>query len=159
MAIKYVTEIAKELEERGEIQIPEGYITGEAFEKWLCNKRIMGYESRVIIVNRHEFYTNKIPYVYAEKIADIEMGIMYDGFAALFDKPVDYELYIDDELTRTDAYGDVMTYTDCETVIDFLEKFYVVESMHHRRLPMLLGLLKGINERQWDEIQIVHYGY
>lgn len=121
----------------------------------------MGYESRVFVVERNEIKHNDgTAYVYAEKIADIKMSCMYDGFTDLFNKKVDYKLYIDngDEPTQTDKYGDVMTYTDCKTVIDFLEKL-IADGENYRRLNPLLGLLKGIDEKQWNEIQIVHYGY
>ena len=121
----------------------------------------MGYESRIFIVNRNEInYNNGTPYVWAEKIADIKMSCMYDGFTDLFDKEIDYELYINngDEKTQTDKYGDIMTYTDCKTVIDYLEKL-IADGEDYRRLGLLLGLLKGIDESQWNEIQVVHYGY
>ena len=121
----------------------------------------MGYESRIFVVDRseHENYdgTN---WIYAEKIADIKMSKMEDGFTDLFDKKIDYELYIDngDKATQTDKYGEIMTYTNCKTVIDYLEKL-IADGDDYRRLTILLGLLKGINEEQWCEIQVVHYGY
>lgn len=120
----------------------------------------MGYESRVLVVDRNEYDINGTHYVHAEKIADIKMSKMYDGFTDLFDKKVDYELYIDNanEATQTDKYGDVMTYTDCRTVIDYLENL-IANGETYRRLTVLLGLLKGFNESQWNDIQVVHYGY
>ena len=121
----------------------------------------MGYESRIFVVNRNEHdYPDGTSYVYAEKIADIKMSSMYPGFRNLFDKKVDYELYIDngDESTSTDMYGQKMKYTDVQTVIDYLEKL-IDSGETYRRLPLLLGLLKGIDTSQWNEIQIVHYGY
>lgn len=121
----------------------------------------MGYESRVFVVNRNEINRGiDAPYVFAEKIADIKMACMGNGFSELFKKKVDYELYIDscDESTQTDMYGEVMTYADCKTVINYLEKL-IADGENYRRLSLLLGILKGIDESQWDEIQIVHYGY
>ena len=121
----------------------------------------MGYESRVFIVDRNEVEHNDgTSYVYAEEIADIKMSCMYDEFTKLFDKKVDYKLYIDnrDEATQTDKYGEVMTYTDCKTVIDYLENL-IANGDNYRRLTLLLGLLKGINEERWNNIQVVHYGY
>lgn len=117
----------------------------------------MGYESRIFIVNRNEIRND---YVYGDKIADIKMSKMYSEFVDLFDKKIDYELYIDngDESTKIDKYGDVMTYTSCEIVIDYLEEL-VANGENYRRIGLLLGLLKGIDESQWDEIQVVHYGY
>lgn len=35
MAIKFAEDIVKEIRERGSIEVPEGYVTGEAFEEWL----------------------------------------------------------------------------------------------------------------------------
>lgn len=121
----------------------------------------MSYESRVFVVNRNEIeHGDGTSFIYAEQIADIKMSCMCGGFTKLFDKKVDYDLYIDngDEATQTDKYGDIMTFTDCKTVIDYLENL-IASGENYRRLTLLLGLLKGINEEQWDNIQIVHYGY
>lgn len=121
----------------------------------------MGYESRVFVVNRNEIErVNNTNYVYAEEIADIKMSCMPNEFINLFDKKIDYELFIDngDESTQIDKYGDIMTYTDCETIINYLEEL-IKSGDNYRRLTLLLGLLKGINEEQWNNIQVVHYGY
>ena len=40
MSIKLADEIAKEIKERGQIQVPDGCATGEEFEKWLREKNI-----------------------------------------------------------------------------------------------------------------------
>lgn len=40
MSLKLANEIAKEIEERGQIQIPDNYVTGEEFEKWLRERNI-----------------------------------------------------------------------------------------------------------------------
>ena len=40
MSIKFADEIAKEIKERGQIQAPDGCVTGEEFEKWLREKNI-----------------------------------------------------------------------------------------------------------------------
>ena len=121
----------------------------------------MGYADRVFIVDRKEIeHGNGTSFIWAEIIADIKMGGMFDGFKNLFNEKVDYELHIDNEneSTQTDKYGEVMTYTDCKTVIRYLEKL-IADGDNYRRLTILLGLLKGINEKQWNDIQIVHYGY
>lgn len=121
----------------------------------------MGYESRVFIVNRIEYENAKNELcVFAEKIADIKMSKMYSEFVDLFDKEIDYELYVDsiDESTKVDRYGNVMTYTNCETVINYLEEL-IANGENYRRLNLLLGLLKGFDENHWDDIQVVHYGY
>ena len=42
MRVKYAKDIIKEIQARGSIQVPEGYITGEAFEEWLKGKESFG---------------------------------------------------------------------------------------------------------------------
>ena len=121
----------------------------------------MSYESRIFVVERNEIENRDgTSYVYAEKIADIKMCSMYNGFRDIFDKEVDYELYIDsgEKSTSTDMYGDKMKYTDVQTVIDYLEKL-IDSGETYRRLSLLLGMLKGIDTSQWNDIQVVHYGY
>lgn len=38
--IKYANQIIKEIKERGHIQVSNGYVTGEEFEKWLRDRNI-----------------------------------------------------------------------------------------------------------------------
>ena len=40
MAIKFAEDIVKEIRERGSIEVPEGYVTGEAFEEWLYKETV-----------------------------------------------------------------------------------------------------------------------
>lgn len=41
IAIKFAKEIVKEIQKRGSIKVPEGAVTGEAFEEWLRREEIM----------------------------------------------------------------------------------------------------------------------
>ena len=121
----------------------------------------MSYESRIFVVERTERKEpNGNGWIYAEKIADIKMSAMPISFANLFTKDIDYTLYIDsgEHDTNTDMYGIVMKYTDVQTVIDYLEKL-IDSGETYRRLSLLRGMLKGIDTSQWNDIQIVHYGY
>lgn len=45
MAIKFARDIVKQIRERGPIKVPDGCVTGEAFEKWLV-------ESKAYIANQ-----------------------------------------------------------------------------------------------------------
>lgn len=40
MAVKFADEIAKEIQERGNIEVPEGCFTGEAFEEYLHKENL-----------------------------------------------------------------------------------------------------------------------
>lgn len=50
MAIKFAKDIAKAIRERESIQLPENCVSGEAFEKWLCE----GYERRADVTNEYK---------------------------------------------------------------------------------------------------------
>lgn len=122
----------------------------------------MAYESRVFIVNRRAFkYPNGNGWVWGENIADVKMSAMgYDsGFKELFTQEIDYKLFIDNSNkdTNKDRYGEHLKYTSVDTVVRWLEK--EITRSDYRRLPVLLGLLKGLDPKQWDELQVVHYGY
>ena len=39
MTVKFADDIVKEIQERGNIEVPEGYVTGEPYEEWLHNER------------------------------------------------------------------------------------------------------------------------
>ena len=123
----------------------------------------MAYESRLFIVNRIK-YTNwmgkDIDWVYGEKIADIKMSSMQnEEFYALFDKEIDYKLFIDNNEIDTDKdkYDEHLKYAKIGTVVAWLEE--ELTRSNYRRLQPLLGLLRGFDEREWDELQVVHYGY
>lgn len=121
----------------------------------------MGYESRIFIIDRNERTTPKgDKWVYGEKIAMVNMCKMgYDsGFHELFTKPIDYKIFTDGETeTDEDCYGEHLKSATVQTVIDWLEK--EIETDDYRRLPVLLGLLKGFQTDRWSELQVVHYGY
>ncbi len=125
----------------------------------------MGYESRIYIINRVE---HKRPYcepwVFAEKIAMVNMCVMDYDFRTLFDKPIDYTIHIEypifvndrfENETDIDCYGEHLKYTTIDKVVKWLESHKV----EYRRISPLLGLLKGFNENEWDELQVVHFGY
>lgn len=47
MAIKFAMDIIKEIEKRGSITVPSGYVTGEAFEEWLYEDIAMDLKSGI----------------------------------------------------------------------------------------------------------------
>lgn len=126
----------------------------------------MGYESRIFIVNRSEvddFYSEN-PIIYAEKIADMKLGRMYNGFIELFKNPIDYTLYIDNENKDTDIdkYGKHLKYTTISEIITYLENLTDSEEYKnnpYRRIKPFYNLIKGFDENEWNELQIVHFGY
>ena len=72
MAIKFATDIINEIKARGSINVPQGYITGEAFEKWL-------YQDDIFIVDTTS--THGI----VEEYIDLDYGLSILGLADLRD--------------------------------------------------------------------------
>ena len=48
MDIKLAEDIVKEMEERGTITVPQGCVTGEDFEEWLCEEVVNQIRNRKI---------------------------------------------------------------------------------------------------------------
>lgn len=121
----------------------------------------MGYESRLFITNVHRRKeTNESSaWIYAEKIADIRMSCMENSFVCLFNKDIDYKLFIDndEEDTDTDKYGKHMKSASIPEIMTWLEE--AMKRDNYRRLAPLYGLLSGFNLGQWDCLEVVHYGY
>lgn len=113
----------------------------------------MGYNSRVYIVNKMENST------LGEVIARYECRGMADGFCELFTVPVDFDIYAEDGNTviKTDCYGKSVKYAKFPEVIEWLER--ESEKEDYRRLKPLIGLLKGFDAEQWNDLLIVHYGH
>lgn len=38
MDVKFAADIARDIEERGPVTVPDGCVTGEAYETWLCEE-------------------------------------------------------------------------------------------------------------------------
>lgn len=129
----------------------------------------MADESRVMVVNAFRDNDSKSKnfgeVIYAEIVADLYLGCMgyNNGWNELFDKDIDFDLYAenDDEATREDKHGDIMKEGNIKDIIGWLENVAPVYwgKKGYRRIPPFLGLLKGINPTDWDELHIVHYGY
>lgn len=113
----------------------------------------MGYESKIIIVNH---YSKE----FTEKIAEYKASEMRYIFPDLFESDFDGKICEEhfEELTNKDCYGNKIKYTkDFKKVIDFLEKEEKKE--HYRRLKPLIGLLKGFNPEEWNNLIILYFEY
>lgn len=124
----------------------------------------MAYESKIYVVNlRREKNENSPDYgkVYnAQRIAAFDLGCMgsNNGWRELFDTPIDYEFYAEDgeNLITEDKYGDQLTSADIDVVIRWLE---TKGNAFYRRIAPALGMLKGFNRSEWEELKIVHFGH
>lgn len=133
----------------------------------------MGYESRLIVVDRVETGTptgNTL--AFGDSLVKINLCKMgYDKvngkeFTEIFTDKIDFNLYEDDceeeyktdkDAYKKDKYGAWCKMTTLDTVIEWLEK----ANMDYRRARMCLDILKGIKDSEQDfgDIRVVHYGY
>lgn len=122
----------------------------------------MGYESRLIVVDRWEtksFDGKRVLTVWGDKIAQFDMGYVAWNPNVVFTKPVDFPIGFDkwEEPTYTDKYGKHCGMADIHTVINVVEA--LEKSDHYRRFKPLLGFLKSLDESEWDDLRVVHFGY
>ena len=80
---------------------------------------------------------------------------MSTEFEAIFNKEIDYKLFIDS--VDIDRHGEHLKYAPINKVIEWVEQ--KIKKIDYRRLKPLLGLLKGFDQSKWDELQVIHYGY
>jgi len=59
MGIKFAKDIVKDIEERGVVSVPEGYVIGENFERWLYepndNNDVFEYSMEVEFVSKYSY--------------------------------------------------------------------------------------------------------
>ena len=129
----------------------------------------MGYKSRVYIISKNKNSD------FGEVIAMYDCSCMSNGFTSLFDKPIDFRIYNDnDKIIIKDKYGEICKYTDIHEVIQWLkhEMKYQRENIGavYRRLNPLYRLLKAFDNNAWIykstgvynndfEMLVIHYGY
>ena len=133
----------------------------------------MGYESKIYITNvrRHKQEDGKV-WTYAEIIAEFELRKMGHSvansidFCELFTNPIDYMIYVPGVNENnnecmvakdTDGYGEHIKSGDINRIITWLER--EAEQDNYRRLKPLIGMLKGFNADEWDDLQVIHYGH
>lgn len=122
----------------------------------------MGYESKIYIAEKGTLKDDD-GRTYARIIAMFDMCKCYDLSRILTAEPkTNCYFYEGNKRVLKDAYGDDLTETTTETVIDILEEM-VENGDDYRRIFPLLSTLKVISEQQkkniWAEIVVLHYGY
>ena len=122
----------------------------------------MGYESKLVVVNVYNSYYRDRPY--AEVVAEVNCSVMghefYD-FVKKNGKPIDFDVYIDEEdaPTTEDKYGVALKEIPIDECIEFLKTDADLKT--YRRAKVLRGLLTSFKPKDWvgDDIRLVHYGY
>ena len=120
----------------------------------------MGYESRLYVVNRvKKSWTGDE--AWAERLAVFNMCCVGWNPDKIFTEPIDFMLGRDNdgngEPIYDDKYGKRCHMASVSTVIEAIEK--LEEADHYRRFKPLLGFLKSLDESEWDDLRVVHFGY
>ena len=115
----------------------------------------MGYESRIIVVNRFENGFDSV-------ITDLKLSRMPNDFVRLFKEKIDFDLYLGsgDNVVATDCYGQELKCADVRAVFDWLEAY---EENEGRRQSLARHTLKTFVDDASDWLDrnlcVVHYGY
>lgn len=116
----------------------------------------MGYETKLIVVNRYVFGD----YIWAEIIATFDLCKLPWSFNHhdVFKEPIDFDLYLDEgTVIREDSYGDLCCMANIDDVIDAINK--LAEKENYRRYKPCLELLRGFDQSQWGDLRVVHWGH
>ena len=87
MGIKFAKDVVKQIRERGAIEIPDGCVTGEAFERWLCEEKNKMYDIKIsrkisFLLRHKEGYTDDKGYALVSKLIE-DVGITYDDLCRI----------------------------------------------------------------------------
>ena len=128
----------------------------------------MGYESRVFAIER---FTDKHGNAYGIEIAcfDVfywpysQMTIEQENadgpfWTDVFNRPIDYDIYVNGAARRCNAYGDALRCADVHSVIEYLEKY---DGDDYRPYAFLEWLRRIVNTEMFTvtDLQLVEYGY
>lgn len=117
----------------------------------------MGYESRLYVVNRVEnVWTGGL---WGDKLAVFNMSCVGWNPDKIFTTPIDFNIGYDKngEPIYNDMYGKRCGMASVSDVISTIEA--LEEREHYRRFKPLLGFLKSLDESEWDDLRVVHFGY
>jgi bisphosphoglycerate-independent phosphoglycerate mutase (AlkP superfamily) len=118
----------------------------------------MGYESKLYVVEKTGMMENNNK-TFAKVIATFDL-CKFGNFKEVFKTETDCYIYADDGNTQIvkDCYNEALTEASLSDVIAYLEK-YQAEQEPYRRVAPVLGLLKGFDMSEWNNIVVLHYGH
>lgn len=120
----------------------------------------MGYGSRLYIVERKELqWDGKLIDIYGNEIAQFDMRCVAWNPKHIFTTPIDFPIEYDanDNEVYDDMYGERCGMASVSAVISAIEA--LEEREHYRRFKPLLSFLKALDESEWDDLRVVHFGY
>lgn len=120
----------------------------------------MGYESKIIIGLKSELKDKEFNFVTVISTFDL-CKIDFREFKDLLKTSPASKCYcyLGDRKITEDMYGKELQEFDLQRLIDALEA--IEKKEHYRRIPPLLGMLKGFQSTKEDykDLIILHFGY
>lgn len=125
----------------------------------------MGYDCTMYLVSKSNSIYDGDKKRYAQVIAKFEMYKMdYNGayhklFTSKSKKPTDCYIYIGEEETVKDCYGEPLTEASIADTIAALESDNAKDP--YRRIPPVVAYLKTFDLSDWtnENIVVLHYGH
>ena len=123
----------------------------------------MAYEMRFYVVDKLKPTGEDLKF--GKVIASYDYCCDYDLARFLDDKskPTDCYIYINDDETHTDMYGDEITEISINDLLDYMES---KPNKEYRRYLPFVAMLKGFKEIQenpntehFDNLVVLRYGY
>ena len=117
----------------------------------------MGYECKAYVVDVNHVGSLS----WASVVATFDLcAIGYEhlnSYLDLFKKDVDYDLYLNYEKVTEDCYGKPLKSAKVGDIVAWLEE--VMKEDNYRRFRPYLGLLKGFDSSEWENLEVIHFGY
>lgn len=120
----------------------------------------MGYESRIYVAEKCDDFISESGRVFARVITSFDLSCVGNDVLSVIDKSPETDAFIflgEHDEVFTDAYGKVMKEIAVPTLLETLEKAEANE--HYRRYTPLIGMLKGFDLNEWDNLVCLHFGY
>ena len=121
----------------------------------------MGYESKLIIINRetHKLSNGK-EFTFVDKIAEFNLScVPWENKDELFNVPVTFKFPVEgeDHYVKEDKYGKICCMAKPSEVIAELRK--MAKGEYYRRYYPVIALLLAFDEKDWFDLRVIHYGY
>lgn len=122
----------------------------------------MGYESRLIIVDRVKTEFCGQDFIFVDKIAEFDLScVSWRDKDNLFKTLVDFDFPVagEEKMVRIDKYGKICRMAKPKEVIAELTK--MAEKDYYRRYLPILSLLTALYDynHDWNDLRVIHYGY
>ena len=120
----------------------------------------MGYESKLIVIDKTDIFNNDLHMIFSMRIATFDLCNVPSIARDVRNYPnTNAYFYADDGNTRVteDLYGEPLKEVPVPDMIKILEKAAICDS--YRRYAPCIQMLRGFDLSQWGNIVVLHFGH